>query len=116
MAGGDQLLLEVQRFACAKHCAIAGHPVIGLIRHHLAQFLPDHVGDAGVLGIGRIGEHMHIVTQRAMWAVKELDDAKAFVHGVEQRPVKVLILVLIAGELCFQQRVAPLQGFDLLTQ
>ncbi|MNO86277.1 hypothetical protein D3C76_776720 [compost metagenome] len=51
-----------------------------------------------------------------MWAVKELDDAKAFVHCVEQRPVKVLILVFKAGELCFQQRVAPLQGFDLLTQ
>ena len=84
VARGNQFLLEVQRFAGAKHRAIAGHPVIRLIGHHLAQFLPDHVGDAGVFGIGCVGQHVHVVTQGAMGAIEELDDAEAFVHGVEQ--------------------------------
>ncbi|MCY1450046.1 hypothetical protein D3C76_733110 [compost metagenome] len=102
MAGGDQLLLEVQGFAGAQYRAIAGDPAVGFVGHHFAQLLPDHVGDAGVLGVGRVGQHMYIVTQRAVRAVEELDDAEAFVHGVEQRTVEVLIVVLKAGKLCLQ--------------
>lgn len=116
MAGGDQFLLEMQGFASAQHCAIAGYPVIGFIGHHLAQLLPDHVGDAGVLGVGRVGQYMHVITERAVRAVEELDDAEAFVHGVEQRTVEVLIVVLEAGKLGFQLRVLPLKGFDVLAQ
>ncbi|MNJ58910.1 hypothetical protein D3C77_545690 [compost metagenome] len=116
MAGGDQFLLEMQRLARAQHRAITSDPIVGLIGHHLAQFLPDHVGDAGVLGIGRIGQHMHIVAQWAVRAVEELDDAEALVHGVEERAVEVLVVLLMACQAGFQQRVLLLQGFDLLAQ
>jgi len=59
---------------------------------------------------------MHIVAQRAVRAVEELDDAEAFVHGVEQRAIEVLVVLLMACQAGLQQRVLLLQGFDLLAQ
>ena len=63
-AGGDQLALEADRLAGAQHAAIELGPSIGLVRHHLAQLLADHIGNAGVLRIGRVGLDMDIVGER----------------------------------------------------
>jgi len=94
-AGGDQLLLELQRFARAQYRTVAGDPVVRLVGHHLAQLLPDDVGDAGMLGVGGVGEDMHIVAERAMGAVEEFDDAKTFIHGVEQEAIDACVLMFV---------------------
>ena len=91
-AGGHQLTLEAHRLAGEQHAAVDLHPAFGLGRHHVAHLLAHHVGDAGIGGVGRVGHHVHIVAQRAMRAVQELDDAKAFVHRVEQRAELALAL------------------------
>ena len=43
-----------------------------------------------MLGVGGVGLDMDVVAERAVRTVEELDDAKAFVDRVEQRPVALL--------------------------
>src|SRR5215510_9742747 len=54
------------------------------MRDHLAHLLPDHVGDAGVARIGGVGFDVNVVTERTKRSVEKLDDAEAFVDGIEQ--------------------------------
>ena len=87
--GGDQLTLEAYGHSRPKHAAVEFGPAIGFIRHHLTQPLPDDVGDTGVLRVGRVGLDMDVVAERAVRAVEEFDDAKAFIDGVEQGAVSL---------------------------
>ncbi|MNH43334.1 hypothetical protein D3C79_1052120 [compost metagenome] len=41
-------------------------------------------------GVGGVGFDVDVVAERAVGAVEELDDAKAFVHGLEQKAVALL--------------------------
>ncbi|MNN02830.1 hypothetical protein D3C81_1155000 [compost metagenome] len=116
VSGGNQLLFELQRLARAQYLTVAGDPAVRFVGDHLAQLLPDHVGDAGVFGISCVGHDMHIVTQRAVRAIEKFDDAETFVHGIEQRPVEVLIVCLVVGQPRLQQSIALLQFFYLLAQ
>ena len=43
-SGGDELALEADRYPGPQHAAVKFGPAIGLVGHHLAQLLPDHVG------------------------------------------------------------------------
>ncbi|MBA7484171.1 hypothetical protein ES707_19695 [subsurface metagenome] len=89
-AGRDQFAFEADRLPGAQHAAIEFGPPVGLIRHHLAQLLTNHIGNAGVGGVGGVGLDMDVVGIRAVRAVEELDDAKAFVDGIEQGAVALL--------------------------
>ncbi|WP_315712658.1 MULTISPECIES: hypothetical protein [unclassified Bradyrhizobium] len=55
----------------AQHAAIELDPALG--RHHLADLLPDHVQDARMQGVGRIGFNVDGIAQRALRTVEELD-------------------------------------------
>jgi hypothetical protein len=85
--GGHQLALETDRGAGPQHAAVQLDPAVRLVGHHLAHFLPDHVGNAGVNRVSGVGFDVDVVAQRAVWTVDELDDAKSLVHGIEQGPI-----------------------------
>ena len=87
--GGDQLALEAYRYSRPKHAAVEFGPAIGFVGHHLAQLLPNDVGDAGMQRVGRVGLDMDVVAQRAVRAVEEFDDAKAFIDGIEESAVSL---------------------------
>ena len=84
-----QFALEPDRFATMQHAAIKFDPAIGFVRHHLTQFLADHVGDTGIAFIGGIRLDMDIVAQWSMRPIEKFDDAKTFVHRFEQRTIGV---------------------------
>ncbi len=60
-SGGDEFALEADRHARPQHRAVELGPAVGLVGHHLAQLLPDHVGDAGVQRVGRVGFDVDVV-------------------------------------------------------
>ncbi len=67
--------------------AVELDPALGLVGHHLADFLADDIGDAGVALIGGISLDMDVVAERSMRPIEELDDAKTLFHGLEESPV-----------------------------
>ncbi|WKA25838.1 hypothetical protein QUH67_19620 [Bradyrhizobium roseum] len=89
-SGGDQFTLEADRYPGPKHAAVEFGPAVGLVGHHLAQLLADDIGNAGMQLVGRVGFDMNVVAQRAVGAVEEFDDAKAFVDGIEEGAVPLL--------------------------
>ncbi|MCY1426898.1 hypothetical protein D9M71_427270 [compost metagenome] len=126
-AGDHQLLVKADRVAAVQHRTVAGNPAFRLIGDQLPQGLAYHVVDPGMLGVGGVGFDVDIVAERAVGAVEEFDDAKAFVHGLEQKSVTLLgvgqglIVWLMAcavafGQLFFEQIVLLLQLLKLLAK
>jgi hypothetical protein len=76
-ASRDQLALEADRYPRPQYAAIELGPAVGFVGHHLAQLLPDDIGNAGMQRIGRVGLDVHVVAQGAVRAVEEFDDAEA---------------------------------------
>ena len=89
---GHQFALEPDRLARQEHAPVQIDPAVGLIGHHLAHLLADDVRDPGVTLVGRVRLDVHVVGQRPMRPVEELDDAEPFVDRVEQRAVAGLVL------------------------
>ena len=128
--GGDQLTLEAYRYSRPKHAAVEFGPAIGFVGHHLSKLLSNDVGDAGMQRVGRVGLDMDVVAQRALRAVEEFDDAKAFIDGIEESAVSLFAvgkgrlgafpLGIVGGRkgaepcvLRLERRDALLQFFDL---
>ncbi len=85
-----ELLLETDRRAGLQDRPVEIDPPFGLARHQVAHALSHHSGDAGVDRKSRVGLDVHVIVERATRSVQELDDAEAFVDGIEKRGVTLL--------------------------
>src|SRR5262245_35845082 len=83
----DEIAFEADRLPRREHATVEFDPPLRLVRHHIADLLSDDIGNAGVTRVGSVCLDVNIIAEPTVRPIEELDDAKALVDRVEQRPV-----------------------------